>query len=287
MREAIVRRAHRRAIALPDGVKAAVTRVVPERTRRRAIRALYDAAVVSYPKSGRTWLRTMITTACAVDHGVEVTDPTAVERLWLTDERLPRVMFDHDGDPHEHPPAAIGRDKREFAGQPVVLLARDPRDTSVSLWHHLRGREGAEVGGLDDFVLGEIGGVRSVIAYLNGWADPQPHPARLERVRYEDLRSDPGHHLGQVMEILGFPAPSPIAVATAVEANTFSRMKRREVEGDLRSVRFGGSEGDPASRKVREGKVGGFRNELRPDTQERLGVLMHTLDPSYGYRPEP
>ncbi len=267
-------------------------RLVAERVARFAAA---EVLFVSFTKSGRTWLRVLLSNVYARRFDLSDRELLNGDNLHRLDPRVPRVHFAPDTClpyPELGPPQV-----RASPAQKVVFLVRDPRDIAVSLYFHVLHRAGerelrrkkiplaARDTDLDSFVLDESHGAPRVIRYLNRWvADAATLPASL-RIRYEDLRADTRGELGRLVRFVDLDA-TPEMLDEAVAFAAFRNMQEKEREGYFNSDRLGrANPDDVATGKVREGRVGGYRESLRPATVEALDRLVETrLDPTYGYR---
>ena len=98
--------------------------------------------VVSFPKSGRTWLRVMMAVAEA---GARGEAPERVVQEWLGSE-APRlngapVLFTHGlSVPADEPAAAMPLFLAYIGGRRRLFLVRDPRDTVVSYYFAVTSR---------------------------------------------------------------------------------------------------------------------------------------------------
>jgi alcohol sulfotransferase len=265
--------------------------------RMRAFRAA-DVVVVSYGKSGRTWLAAMLSHLYHRRCGLPEHLLLDGDRMHALDPRVPRLLFTHDG-PGEpwngHRAAAL----RTLARKKVVFLARDPRDVAVSIYHHtakraepeVRAREGFAPGlpppALYDYVARPNGGkLRGIIGYLNAWAKILPRLPRTLVVSYEGMRADPHGVLRRVAEFADGPfADEDIAAAVAFAA--FDNLQAKERAGFFDNFRLRpGDVGDPQSYKVRRGKVGGYRGDFAPEQVAALDAIVAAeLDPAFGYGP--
>ena len=95
-----------------------------------------DYAVVSFGKSGRTWLRVMISRIYQRRHGLsdELIEYSNYHRA---NPALPRVLFTHDNYLRDY--TGHGGGKAAFTKKPVLLLVRHPADITMSQyfqWKH-------------------------------------------------------------------------------------------------------------------------------------------------------
>ncbi len=256
-----------------------------------------DVVVVSFGKSGRTWVRVMLSHLFRVLYGLPDNALLGFDNFHNMDRRVPRIFFTHDNYIKDFTGDALS--KKPFYGKRVVLVARDPRDVAVSQffqWKH-RLKPGkvainnypprdADIE-LYDFVTGDNGGsISAVCDYLNLWASEAGAIESFMMVRYEDLRADPHKHLSEMLQFMGVD-PEAEAVATAVEQSSVENMRKQESSGRFRLAgarMVPGDKSNPDSYKVRRAKVGGYRDYFEDDQVENIDrELAQQLDPIYGY----
>ena len=278
------------------------TRVRLERRVRGALEARRlkqaDAAVVSFGKSGRTWLRVMLSHYYKVRHGLETEMLIEFDNMHRVDRGIPRLLFTHDNYLGDW--TGNGTSKADYAGRSVLLLVRHPADTAVSQYHQWQHRmrphkkllnqyppHGSELS-LFDFVMGEQGGVPRIVRFMNDWARALPTLSRVAIVRYEDLRTQTAHELDRILAFLGTPGDAK-AVQDAVDYAAFERMRARESQG-TETLGAGGrltaaDRENPDSFKTRRAKVGGWRDDLDAEQVATIDAYLDAqLDPMYGYR---
>ena len=257
-----------------------------------------DIAVVSFGKSGRTWLRVMLSQLFRLRHDLPERALLGFDNFHNMQPAVPKIFFTHDnyikdviGDPASKAP---------FYDTPVVLMARDPRDVAVSQFfqwkHRLKpnkvvlnaypSRE--EEISLYDFVIGGNpgGSLQAVISYLNHWAAEAPNIKRLHLLRYEDLRNDTEAQLATLLEFMEVDA-SAEERRGAIEHAAFENMRKMESNDSFRFAgrMRAGDKSNPDSYKVRRAKVGGYRDYFSDEEVETIdGILKDTLDPIYGYQ---
>lgn len=200
--------------------------------------------IVSYPKSGRTWLRYMMV------------------RIGLTDE----VGLTHDGfefNDNTRPPLNFdlqARIDRYDDGAKVIYLDRDPRDVMVSLYYQVTRRFKDYFnfwGDISRFIRHDYFGAENLARFRQMWrtvCDARGFPV----ITYEDCHSDPRAVLEQVLTYMELPA-DPAVIDEVVAISTFEKMRELEASGSFPESWLQLRNGAP---KVRRGLVGGFRDEL-------------------------
>jgi hypothetical protein len=247
--------------------------------------------LLSYPKTGRTWLRTMIGKALVDDLAIAGVDPLELEDVSEASPALPRIRVTHDDRPHRKPPSEIERDKRRYADKHVIFLVRDPRDVLISYYFTASKRRDWFSGTPSEFLRHPIGGLDGTIEYYNIWAGARTVPRSFCLVRYEDLHRDPSGELSRVLAVIG-RSPSRKIIDDAVAFASFENMRERErATPKAEAMTAEGWAGrlspenptDTESYKTRKGKVGGFREYL---TDDDIAYMNHRiaerLSPYYG-----
>ena len=258
-----------------------------------------DAVVVSFGKSGRTWLRVMLSRAYAKRHGLGDDKFLRFDEFRKKTGKVPAILFTHDnylGDYTGH-----RADKADYRPYRVVLLVRDPADTVVSQYfqwrHRMRRhkkiindypRESGDELSMFDFVMGEQAGLPKVIRFMNEWAEAMPKLPNVMVLTYEDLRDKTADGLRRVMEFLGTPATES-EIADAVEYARLDNMRQREQEGAVDSRRLKAADkSNPDSFKARRAKVGGYRDYFDAAQVRAIDELVSTtLASVYGYGQRP
>jgi hypothetical protein len=248
-----------------------------------------DVALVSFPKSGRTFVRAMLARLYQLQFGIDERELLEFATLRQAPREVPRLLFTHDGDAMRRP-SEIRLDKRIYAGKKVVLLVRHPGDIVVSRYHHLkhrsedRARQRLAEQPLDAFVWTEQGGIPAIVTFLNQWAAHARERSGIAISRYEDFLSDPQPTLRTLAGFIGLDH-GDAAIAEAVECARFDNLKEKEREGYYSSSRLRpAAAGDESSFKVRSGKAGGFRTELSEDQAAAVDAYVaRHLDAMFGY----
>lgn len=285
-----------------------LSRVLPLRLRRaidRRLRAAGEMAklraativVVSFPKSGRTWMRALLSYLLQDALGLKTEKLLGNRNYHKLDDRAPVVSFTHDHYPRQvYGDAALDA---LYGARKVVLLVRDPRDVEVSTFFHVSHRLDPvkmriyelDASGREedcyDFLMERFAKERNALSFLNQWSEIAAAQGNVLVVRYEDLKADTEEELRRVRDFIGFDA-GDASLRAAAERASFSSMKSGEREGSFshQGSRFGnrGRDSDDAF-KVRRGKVGGYRDYMTPQQAEEIDALIdRKLVRGFGYR---
>ena len=140
--------------------------------------------MVSFPKSGRTWVRVML------------------------DSVNCKLRYTHDGSDH-----SLGTHFNDLvpcqvdgSDRPLLFLHRDPRDTAVSgfFQRSLRISEGYD-GSISDFVRDPHFGLEKILRFNLAWFSyclDQESASLIRVLSYEALRRDPERGLSQLCSFL-------------------------------------------------------------------------------------
>ncbi|OFW72034.1 MAG: hypothetical protein A2Y55_13515 [Actinobacteria bacterium RBG_16_68_12] len=250
--------------------------------------------VVSFPKSGRTWLRVMMAVAEA---GARGEAPERVVQEWLGSE-APRlngapVLFTHGlSVPVDEPAAAMSLFLAYIGDRRRIFLVRDPRDTVVSYYFAStsRARRSAfpESTSLGSFLQQAPYGIERILLFNQACSASlrdDPGPALL--LAYEDLHSDAMGSLRSVLDFLEAAPEGDDVLRSAVEYGRFENMQRLERRGSFQAHNrrlVARHPDDPESYKTRRGEVGGYRDYLSAEEiaylEERIAALQ---PPELGY----
>ena len=208
---------------------------------------------------------------------------------------MPFVAFCKGPEIRSYSGALLARARND---QSVILLQRDPRDVTVSFYHHLRERatrrellrkrvpDNVRQLDLYDFMLHPEFGVQRVVDHYNSWLDQIDGLERTTFISYEALWNDAQEELRRVMRALGNDPPDAI-IQSSVEFASFSSLQEKERSGFFQGERLKPvTAGDKQALKVRQGGINGYRRLFAADQVTVIDkIVTERLDPSFGYGP--
>ena len=212
-----------------------------------------DVFIVSYPKSGNTWVRFLLANALYPNTDVdfhtihELIPEVGEEGKRRSELPLPRLLKSHA--PYR---AAYPR---------VIYILRDGRDVYTSYYHY-RQPDFDEETTFENFLKGSRWPSRWG-EHVRGWMNAAKEKDNILVVRFEDLKEDSTRELKRMVEFLN---PGEVQLFSnsrlqqAVEASSFENMKRLEQE---RGRKYGS-----VDQFMRKGKAGGWQEMFTDRARE-------------------
>ena len=220
-----------------------------------------DQFIAASPRSGSTWLRTMV---AAVMHPDEDIHPD-VFNAWIpaVSVRQSRIINRLDA------PRLIMTHSRWYPTMPrAVYLVRDGRDSLVSRYHYMTTRRGRTLP-FDVFFARYLRGAYGQTWHTNveSWlGEGKPVLGdRLLVVHFEEMKAETHEVLGRVCAFLGLEH-TPDLLQRAIEGSHLDRMRRIEREAQGQAVRANAS-------FYRGGKVGTWREVFTPAIRRQYEEL--------------
>ena len=265
--------------------KIAIGRIIKATLRRtplrRAVMAFRhlglrpeDVFLASYPRSGNTWIKSLISSCIFGEAMTNFSD--------TKNDEMPIVGFHYGAREIVQGRGRLIKTHESYRRgyKRAIWIVRDPRDVLVSEYR-LALRSQYFSGTLDkytqDFVNQPRMAPENWSVHTRSWAEsaiagtPQMLP-----LRFEELRAEPEKHLSRILEFLGIP-PTTETINRAIAQNSIDRMAARHATYDQS---FAGRQA-AAIPAINSGEAGAWRNTLSTHSanllHDKFGVMMDKM----------
>ena len=227
--------------------------------------------LISYPKSGRTWLRMML---------AKLMMSTYKEAKNDRHEIFPSL--------HDSYKEVKARFKEDYKDLNIIFLHRHPADTVISYFKEMTTNTLSGVyyaGTMSECLRNERHGLNRVIEYNNMWVRKHKNFNRFLMLSYYMLHKNPFACLAAITQVVELPTIKE-AIEEAIEYSTFDNMKKIEKgEGDNLLEHYKGNFGVEPGR-VRVGKYNNYHNILSEEDIKYVEECMKNSKIVYSYDEE-
>lgn len=259
-----------------------------------------DIYIVSFPKSGRTWLNLLLGNYFEQYSGLNNLHPDTLLNLNLFhnffQDIIPAISFTHDNNTNFYLPAEkLKSNIKKYKNSKVVFLVRDPRDVLISsyfektkrikLGKREKGFWEPFKGSISDYVYEKNGGFETIIRFYNIWEKNKSVPKDFLLLKYEELHTDTEKEFEKLLHFIGIKNINKEFIKKSVDAASFSNMQKIEKKGGTKSDKLKPADvNDVNSYKTRKGKIGDYKNHFSAQEIEYLNKKMQdNLSPFFGY----
>lgn len=229
-----------------------------------------DTFIVSYPKSGNTWMR-FILSNLLYSNEADVNFHTAkdfipdfeVHKNEVSKLSRPRMMKSH----------AVYNSN--FSN--VIYLVRDVRDVYISYYHYVL-KTLPNGTSLSKFIRDADNATDNWSNHFNSWKTNKK--SRILYIKYEDLLENPQNEIQRVVDFLEI-ACTEEEIAQAIEKSSFENMSN--IEDEKGRPFLNDKHKANATKFIRSGKKGEWRNVLSNDDIEFLNTRHKDLLTFLGY----
>jgi hypothetical protein len=235
-----------------------------------------DFYLVSFPKSGVTWLMYLMANVNLKMSGIHdrrvtffnlenlIPDINAATQIKQTLLPFPgcRVIKSHS--PYN-----------PFYNK-IIYLVRDPRDVMVSYYHFSKNLN-AFNGTMSEFIRSNEFGIDLWCQHVGSWFNDVIPSQYINFIRYEDLKVDAGSILSHIYTLLGYALPAEV-VEYSVNNSSFANMKKDEEFYSRLNITL-----NPEFNFVRKGKAGTYKEELSDDDVRFITMRSEKWMKLFGY----
>jgi hypothetical protein len=238
-----------------------------------------DVFLVSYPKSGNTWVRFLIANLVHQDQPVTFLNiESCLPSIYIFPDRKlrrlprPRILKSHECFVPRYPS--------------VIYVVRDPRDVAISYYYYnikkkLLSQDWLLEQYIPLFIADEVD-MRSGPwgDHVMSWVSMRGNHERFLLLRYEDMIANTEAELVRVADFLGLRT-TPLSVARAVEASSAKNLRKMEQTQSDQWVFTRGMRKDIPF--IRAATSGGWRSNLSPGAVMQIEAAWGKTMQALGY----
>lgn len=249
---------------------------------------MQKSILVSFPKTGRTWLETLMGKYYAEHFNIKEKDDISVviynKKLIKINPNIPYCHRDHIGKPYSRNPKEMRRSIKwsKYKNTKIIFLVRDPRDTMVSFYQYIvKGKSNQTYNGdIHKFIRDGRSRLNTLVSYYNVWLKNRSMFKGFLLVKYEDLKKDTVGELRKIIKFLGTDVKDDCLIKSSKFCE-FNNMKKMEKQKPVDNELAPGNKNDPESYKARRGIVGGYVDYLNKEDIEYIDGVVDGLDDFY------
>jgi hypothetical protein len=237
-----------------------------------------DVFIVSYPRSGNTWMRFLIANL------VDLTDAATFANI---ERKIPDVYKNTRNQLGRIPRPRILKSHEYFDPRykRVIYIVRDPRDVVISYYHFHRKTKMIEDGYSIDqyvtrFIAGNLDEYGSWEENVASWLATRRARSSFLLLRYEDLLEHPARELSKIATFLCINRSSA-QLARAIELSSADRM--RQLERSQAEVWIGSEKTRKDIPFVRTATSGGWRSAAAQNWVAQIELAWGSAMAALGY----
>jgi len=223
-----------------------------------------DVYIVSFPKSGRTWLRVLI--GKYLTDYYNILDEYILDTYYLTTKtKNLKTEFTHDGSGirRGYRYNQLFSNKNKYINKKIILLVRNTKDVLVSCYFQANKRIYKFEGDISEFIKDEHYGAIKLVSFYKIWYEHRFIPKDFLIISYENLHESPNYVLKNVLRFLEIKDIDDELISKAVDYAQFENMKKLERNNYFKKNLMKPTDvNDFQSYKVREGKINNYHSYM-------------------------
>jgi hypothetical protein len=231
-----------------------------------------EFAFVSFPKSGRTWLRVTIGKIIHDYYGLDNQDYLLLSAEQMVQAGLAPIYITHDGINPWHPERTlISYNKSNYSQHKVIFLARDIRAIVTSYYYHIKYRYGIFDGDISTFIRGEWG-IKTILEFHRAWFVNQAIPSDFLLLKYEEIHLDTKTRIQEILSFMGLENIPEEILNDAIAFGSFKNLKALEKKDayPAKELKTKEQANKELGMKARQGQINSFVNDLSPEDIEYI-----------------
>lgn len=244
--------------------------LLPKRLFRYYYDFVTDGYIVSFPKCGRTWLRTLLGKTLQLHYNLPDKIILNTTIMALYNNNIPIIKFYHYQSPQIKVIEKL--DISKLKNKKILFIVRDPRDVIISIYYQFTKRDFLYEGLLHSFIYdSKMQIIKKITSYYNHWFAASDEIKDFKFIRYEDLKREPVLTYKSVLSFFDIRYIPESTINEAIRFSSFDNMRRMEIENYFDgAILSPGNINDIDSYKTRKGEIGDYLNHLNSEDIDYL-----------------
>jgi len=234
--------------------------------------------LVSFPKTGRTWLIHMINQMKEIS-----SHPLKDAEYFIFNEHDSSEIIIENGMRNNSADLFKFMGRLRYRKGKVLFLVRDPRDVVVSHYYQItkRAKSPFIFNSMSEFVKDDILGFKRIIHFYNLWFAQKHIPNTFLLLKYEELLENGVESLMKVNSFFNLNILKS-EIERIYSASSAEKMREQEKSNQFADFNDFGKEKNQL--KVRNAKIGTFKNELSKEDISYCNSKMKKLNSYFNYQ---
>ena len=223
---------------------------------------------LSFPKSGRTWVRVFLN-----NYYFNLSPFLLLDwKYSKANKNIPYILFSHSGYREIDELKSIRHFYKINQRNKIIFMLRDPRDIFISYYFQLTKRKdpvkiNSNINwssiSISELLRHRSYGINKIISFFNNWSKVLKNNKNVYIFSYENLTLNTENIFRDLLFFLGEINVNNKAFYYSLKSSSFSEMQKRERNGVHSIMELSPeNKNDKDSYKTRKGKIGGFRNYM-------------------------
>lgn len=177
--------------------------------------------IISYPKSGRTWLFSIL-----LFYSSQMSYQNKLKNRKKVKFDTGSIEFTHDcSDPNPYPLKNLKVKNKDLYNKKKIIILRDPREIIVSFWYQIKFREKTTNKNLKELIDDDYLGVDKIISFFNLLNSELLENSKI--VTYEQLIKNTFEELRKILIFLNIKVNGKL-LKLSIDECSFEKMQKKE-----------------------------------------------------------
>lgn len=248
--------------------------------RRKICLKKSDILIVSYPKSGRTWLKMILGNYLIRKYKLPSKNHLSTYEITKTIKNIDTTFVTHYNShlTYDMPYQSYSFDNNLLRKKKIILLTRNVKDVVVSAYYQYKFRDEGNSfkGNISEFLRDGRYGIKKIDAFNKYWLNNAESFVDFLNIHYEALHSSPLDEVAKLLIFIGEKNIDYSILENAIKDSSFEKMRNIEKTNKrIPKTLQPKNKNNIRSYKTRKGKIGSYKEELAKEDLEYIENIIN------------